>query len=118
MRDLVEGARAGDHFVFHCKLTYASETQRNTQTVCRVDSGHGSQVENFDQTEDDGMDEGLRQLYYSFMIVWVLIVKQTTVIWPVDVEYEPPPFEDEPAIVNNYIIDDVRIFPTRIILGS
>lgn len=44
--------------------------------------------------------------------------KQTTVIWPADVEYQPPPFEDEPAIVENYIIDDVRIRPTRIIHGS
>lgn len=41
--------------------------------------------------------------------------KQTTVIWPADVEYQPPTFEDEPAIVNNYIIDDVRSFPTRLV---
>lgn len=61
MTDLVEGARAGDHFVFHCKFTYDSGTWQNTQTAFRADSGHGSQVENFDQTEDDGMDEGLRQ---------------------------------------------------------
>lgn len=73
MRDLVEGARARDHFVFHCKFTYANGTHRVTQTTYRVDSGHGSQVENFDQTEDDGMDEGLCQHYYSVMLVWELV---------------------------------------------
>ncbi|KAH9922517.1 uncharacterized protein B0H18DRAFT_514472 [Fomitopsis serialis] len=38
MRNLLEGAQAGDHFVFHF-------------------SGHGDQVPNLDGTEDDGLDE-------------------------------------------------------------
>ncbi|KAH8113929.1 peptidase C14 [Phellopilus nigrolimitatus] len=65
MKRLVEGAKAGDHFVFHF-------------------SGHGSQVKNYDHTEEDGMDE---------------------VIWPLDVDYNPNAKEDEKA--TNFIIDDL-----------
>jgi len=64
MEDLVKDAAPGDSFVFHF-------------------SGHGSQVKNWDKSEDDGFDE---------------------VLWPCDVQYDPklPEAED----VDNYIKDD------------
>ncbi|EJC99274.1 peptidase C14 [Fomitiporia mediterranea MF3/22] len=64
MKDLVKDAQPGDHFVFSF-------------------SGHGSQIENLDGTEEDGYDE---------------------VIWPVDVEYDPAKPDYEKA--TNYIMDD------------
>lgn len=60
------------------------------------------------------MDEGLNLHCFSIQL-YELTGKQTTVIWPMDVEYEPP-FEDEPAIVNNYIIDDVCINPSGLFI--
>ncbi|OCH86507.1 hypothetical protein OBBRIDRAFT_797129 [Obba rivulosa] len=61
MEDLVTGAQAGDRLLFSF-------------------SGHGSQVENLDGSEEDGFDE---------------------VIWPVDIVYN-----DDHSLVQNYIIDD------------
>ncbi|OCB84004.1 peptidase C14 [Sanghuangporus baumii] len=58
LKNLVHDAQSGDHLVFSF-------------------SGHGSQITNKDQTEEDGMDE---------------------VIWPSDVEYDPTKPDDEKVI--------------------
>jgi hypothetical protein len=55
----MEGAEAGDHFVFQCRGFFGVKLHSCAYHTTTV-SGHGSQVPNFDMNdvEADGMDEG------------------------------------------------------------
>lgn len=69
-------------------------------------SGHGSQVEDKDNEEDDGMDEGV-QLDLPVVSLLLVLKRVTPVIWPSDIQYDP-----ETQETSNYIVDDVSPYFT------
>ena len=58
MTKLVEGAEAGDHFVFYCKPSPdCALALHRTDSDFLQDAGHGAQVAAPGKPEDDGCDE-------------------------------------------------------------
>ena len=64
MKSLVENVKPGDHLVFCC--TSFSTFICSTPSQLLV-SGHGSQIVNTNNTEEDGFDEGRLTLFLKFI---------------------------------------------------
>ena len=117
MKNLILGAKSGDHFVFHCEFLLASASLTKNHGSALV-SGHGSQVQNLDGTEVDGYDEGT----YGHITLYDRIASSAhgkPVIWPVDVNIRKGRNGEDK--VRKYIIDDVsalRILGLSLLLIS
>ena len=107
LKSLVENARPGDHFVFHCKsyeLPFLIFFFYFTFLRPSV-SGHGSQIECENGKEADGFDEGMPSRLLIYIVQYTNPL--SPVIWPSDVVYDPSE-DDEHKRATNFIQDDVR----------